>query len=681
MSSLRIGRLLLGPPMQWHEQLGDPVTTLGGAVVPNQRTAPQFQVGVATWAADGDTDTPTARLTLRRQLRSMLNNSPLKLAGLYLLYSDDPENSGWYVPDQSMLTDFSDPTGLATGLWQLASSNWYVAGKQRTHREARQIWMKNLTGGQYPRDVLGWVRSTDFATLQVSYGTLTVSVLPDATAAALTISGQVVPLTSLTAGLAGATLATGLADLDVVSFESSPSPTFADVIVYDRRGQITAPSSTAPDTDWEEVYGPDYPWNWQTSGQPNDCPLIANGFVRVRYDGTSAAGFRIDALVSGGWVEQGKMIVDRIGDSTNVCTAWMSAQVVEWTPDRAVIMAVVYAAGDSYSRERVYITVQRGWAAARFEVYPAPKAAGTIADAALVWCPVVGDDNVSVIKDDTNTGLGIPSSSQNTAASPCVIAATAGTGSALLPGGTLGASSFAGSENFVAMLRCTTGYTTVGPFQTTMTTVQAANSYASVANGTGAYGSATNEMVIASQNGAGYVQATVAFTPTQSSQVMEAEAIRNTGSSTTSQVTDSTASGGECVKDTQSWPPSKQTLSSTTFLLQGRYRCFARVKVDASTTGTLYWNLGSAAGSGHPVSTTSTSWIWVDLGELQPSGAGGAFSILAGHSAGTGSVYVDRVELYLIDDTTRTGAQHNASRDLAGAALWDSRTIAALVAR
>lgn len=264
MSSLQIGRLTLGPPAQWFEQLGDPVTSLGGQSVPGSRTAPQFQTTIATWAADGHTDTVAARLTLRRQLRSMLNNSPLKFERhLFVIYSDDLEQDGWYVPDQTQVQDYSGSSGLATGLWQLSGANWYLAGHTRTHREARRVWMKDLRTGLYPRDTLGQVLSTDFSALPI----LQLSVLPNgAVQAQDTVSGQALITVALPTGRDGgiAQQIAGLADLTVASYERPESTrNLSDVIAYDRRGQITAPSG-GPDTSWEEAYGPDYPWSWVT---------------------------------------------------------------------------------------------------------------------------------------------------------------------------------------------------------------------------------------------------------------------------------------------------------------------------------------------------------------------------------------------------------------------------------
>ena len=127
-----------------------------------------------------------------------------------------------------------------------------------------------------------------------------------------------------------------------------------------------------------------------------DVPVLDNQLVRVRYDpgtgytgGTGTPGFRVDVWNGSAYVEQGKLTVQRIGDVTGACNTWVSASMVEYTPDRAVIRAVLANSADVYSRELVFITVQRGELGITFECSPALKAAGTLADAILQWTPAL----------------------------------------------------------------------------------------------------------------------------------------------------------------------------------------------------------------------------------------------------------------------------------------------------
>jgi hypothetical protein len=669
VSSLTIGRLLLATPVTWQEQVGSPVSQQGGTVVPNTRTPLQYQLQISTTAADGQTDTQAARLTIRRQLRSLLNNDPLKYqyAYLYIQYSDDPEQNGWFVPDQASLQDIAQSVGLATGWWNL-QTNWFLTGHRRTHREARQVWMKDLRTGLYQRDFRGWIFSTDFSALPA----LQVTVLPAGVSSAIqAVSGQVIAGAPMPAGRDGGAcqVVQGLSDLAVISYERpEASLNLSDVIAYDRMGQITAPS-TGPDTSWVELYGPDWPYNWQTSGQPADTPVLDNGLVRLRFgvsDGQQGEpGFWIDLWNGSAYSTQGKMYIRRVGDVSGYCNTFVSSQLIEWTPDRAVIEVVLSNSADAYSRECVYVTVQRGEIGAAFECYPALKSTGAQADCQFIWQAFAAteDANDTAVKVDSQT---LPSPTGAAA-----IQATAGSGSASFAGGVIGNANFTTSENWVVLLRYPTTFNVIAPYQATFSLLQGANAQAATGSG--------NYIEIVSQNGAGYLQTQVMFSATASDQVNEAETIRNTGSGTTSQVSDATASGGLAVKDTQT-TEANATVSKNTNLLQAKYRMIARVKVDSGATGSFRFVLNGVNGS--VVTSTSTSWTWIDLGEIASTVAGPNYHVNAWRSAGaSGGVYIDRVELVLVEDRTRGTAIFSGARDQAQAALEDSRALGAIVVR
>lgn len=740
MSSLQIGRLVLGPAAQWYEPIGDPVANLGGAVVPAQRTAPQVQATVVTWAADGQTDTVAARLVLRRQLRALLNNTPLKLQGfLYVQYSDDPEQNGWYAPDQGTLQDLSGTSGLATGLWQISQQNWSLIGHRRTHREGRQIWMKDLRTGLYQRDFLGWIYSTDFSGLPL----LELTVLPSgATSIQSSFSVTTVTTSVLPTGRDGGAclIAQGIGDLSVLSYERpEASLNLSDVIVYDRRGNLgpfgttsstysqtvvattgvlsywrlnetsgtsaadsvgtntgtytagftlnqsalinadatahsvslngstgyvtmgepsslnltgafsvecwfktpsigtqqnlfgnwdggagsgyglwlnsgvvglringTTPvasgalssntvyhavgtydgtnarlyvngslvagptAASAPTTNtnpflvgqehsgvfydgqieevavynqamsaanvtnhytvgtngptssgydsaaglisptsaygWEEVYGPDYPWSWTSGIIAADTPTIENGLVRIRYDASAGdPGFRVDVWTGSAYVEQGKLTVFRVGDVSGYCNTWLSASLVEWTPERAVICVVLANSADSYSRERVYATVQRGELGVTFECYPSVKSGQVQADARLVWTTDGPDSNDFLMFE--------PSVAQPPAVQTDDIWATTNSS------WTSAAGTFSSTTaNFLSVLRCQGGASTVGPYQVNLSVVQQATTFAGVSDSSG-YGSAENAVQVSGAGGMGYLQLRVEFVATQADQV------------------------------------------------------------------------------------------------------------------------------------------------------------------
>lgn len=513
MSSLQIGRLLIGPPLQWYEQVGDPATTLGGGVVPNTRTAPAFALSIGTPAADGQADTVAARLAIRRQLRSMLNNSPMKYEGwIYIVYSDDPEQDGWYVPDQMQFQDLSSPMGLATGWWNL-NGNFYLVGHQRTHREARQVWMKDLRTGLFEKDTLGWLVTADFAALPIQQ----LSVLPHgATNAINTTNQQVVGGGALPAGhdTGSCQVITGQSDLTVISYERPESSIgLSDVVVYDRRGQITAPGA-GPDTNWEEVYGPDWQWNWTQQATPTpDTPVIDNQLVRVRYDGTNTPGFRIDMWTGTAYVEQGKIIFERIGDSINLDNVWVTAGLQEYTPERAIMWVHLSNATDIFSGERIYVTVTRGQLGCDIECYPGLKSAGGQADVQFEYSMNGPDSNDSIMFEPSVTIP--PTTGTDTIWGSAISnnwASASGTFSNALPAA-------ATTENYVSVLRCPSSPLTVGPWQVNFLVGQQHTAFrgSSTANGYG--GTAQRVVQIFGQGGMGYLATEIAFTPTVANQV------------------------------------------------------------------------------------------------------------------------------------------------------------------
>src|ERR1035437_849775 len=97
-------RLQLQDPETWHEQLGDEITNSGGAPVPAIRTALRHEAAIFTLGPEAN-DTIAERLRIRRQLRSLMNNTPFKLSGLFVHWSVDPEQDGWYMPDKGQLED------------------------------------------------------------------------------------------------------------------------------------------------------------------------------------------------------------------------------------------------------------------------------------------------------------------------------------------------------------------------------------------------------------------------------------------------------------------------------------------------------------------------------------------------------------------------------------------------
>lgn len=366
--TLTLGRLGFDGPDSLSETVGEAVGRVGGVPVPAGRSGLSSSIALTSWA-----DTSAEREAIRRQLRSFLNNLPMRLRGVYLAWDDDPEHNGWFVPGQT--TFDLEGVSLDAAVWKFGSIDLSLAGRPRTHRPAVLTYLRDRRLATTARDVLSRVYSTNFSGMTPLALTWLPSTITDPILQGFTSLG----VSSARAGYGSSQILAVVAgtDLSVVSFEQAEAVrNLGDVVIYDRRGTTTNPS-TGPDDDWEEVYGPDYPL------VAGDVPVLDNSLCRVTYDAANTDGFRIERWTGSAWTEKGKVLIERVGTSTALCDTLVSAHVVEWAPDRAVVRAVMKVAADSFSREEVYITLQRGWNGPRFEVYPAPKTGGVAAGAGV----------------------------------------------------------------------------------------------------------------------------------------------------------------------------------------------------------------------------------------------------------------------------------------------------------
>ena len=469
--SLVIGRLSLDDPDAFPETVGEAIGKVGGAPVPGSRSGISTTVSLTSFpAATGDVAADRQRV--RRQVRSMLNNLPMRLQGIYVLWDQDTEQSGWYVPG-TVNIDVADIGGLFSAFWKITGVDLALVGRQRTHRRGVVTYLRDRRTSTTPRDILSRIYSTNFSgitpvALTWLPSTVTDPVVQSFTSLSLTTARVGYGSSSLQAVIGGT-------DLAVLSFEQAETArNLGDVVIYDRQGTSTAPS-TGPDAAWEEVYGPDHPLTTA------DVPLLDNSLCRVRYSATNTDGFVIDRWSGSAWVEQGKVLIERVGTATAYCDTLVSANVIEWTPDRAVIHAVMRVAADAFSREDVYITLQRGWLGPRFEVYPAPKTGGAAAGA-----------GVHLFRFDAPAGT---ETAQKFDASLQTV-----TGVANFTPGAVGAATFSG-QNYIVMWRTTVNALFMAALQSGASgRVEASSS---------AYGSARNGISIRSAATAAYVSAQI----------------------------------------------------------------------------------------------------------------------------------------------------------------------------
>lgn len=482
--SLFIGRLGLDDPESFPESVGEAVGRVGGMAVPGGRAGLSVSAGLTSFSAAAN-DSKGDRQRVRRQLRAILNNLPMRLQGMYLAWSEDPEQNGWYVPGKASI-DVAGESALMTAFWKVSGLDLSLIGRQRTHRRGVVVFLRDRRVSTTPRDILARVYSTDFASLTP----VALTWLPSTISDPILESFSSLTLTSARTGAGASSMQAivGATDLAVASFEQSEaSRNVGDVVIYDRRGVIAAPTS-GPDPAWEEVYGPDQPLT------ASDVPLLDNSLCRVRYDATNTDGFIIDRWNGSAWSEQGQVLIERQGASTAYCDTLVWANVVEWTPDRAVIRVVMKVAADSFSREEVYITLQRGWLGPRFEVYPAPKSGGAAAGAGVAlfrFDAPAGTETAQKFDASLQTTTGVPNFTP----------------------GAVGASTFTG-RNYIVMWR-------TGVNALYLVALQAGAS-GRVEASSSAYGAARNGISVRGPSSAAYVSAHVGMnTATTSSPAID----------------------------------------------------------------------------------------------------------------------------------------------------------------
>jgi len=647
--SLTIGRLTLDDPDGWSEPVGEAFQMVGGVPTPGERQGLRVSPKLTVWGP-GVGGTAAAqkldRERVRRQLRSLLQNLPCRMQGLYVLWTEDPDQNGWYVPGAATF-DAAEISALYVSNWDVGALELALTGRARTHRRAVRAYLKDRRLATTPRDFRQSLFSIDFDHLTALALTALPSTVSDVLAHGVTVPPTI---TVAEAGFLSASLrrAVGLPDFAVVSFEQAEvSRNLGDVVIYDRRGTTTL-LSTGPQTVWEEVYGSDYPL---TGG---DVPVVENGLVRVSYDAANTDGLRVDRWTGSAWAEQGKITLQRHdGAAWNDLDTLTSAKVEEWTAERAVLRMVMSRAADASSREVVYVTLQRGWTGPRVEVYPARTTAGAIAGAGISWnVPTVATDDSAYCIDAASVGVIVP---------------TAGSGAVTFTAAALGAASFGQGQNWAALAR------EGGTFDAYLAVLQE-GAEKRVGNSSGPYGAARNLTQVRHQT-AGYMSAHLALVPHDTHQELD-NGDFTAGTGTTLSAADGTAIDGTAASTTRTTDANPHvTLAAWLTTRQGRYRVFARVRTTASTLN-IYAK--TTAGTGATKTTTSTTYVWLDLGEIVADGSTLEIHMWATAAATT---FFDRLEAVRVEARDTDDLAYNGAADFGQSVLYDSRQVAEVVAR
>lgn len=442
-------------------------------------------------------------------------------------------------------------------------------------------------------------------------------------------------------------------DIDSV-FAKRPEFFQADALHYSYLGATVTAQECARALSPEEVFGPDQPIS------QDDVPSLENGRVRVRLDTTGGVlppgtgpvtmGVAVDTNSAGTWVEAGMFMFQR---GFLQVARLISSQVVEVTPERAVLKAVMATDPlDPASREEIYLTLGRGWSGPRVEWY-CPNTASGLPTPTISFVHSQANVTDSVMKIDSGGGA------------TCVSTAPGGS-----PWGSNSLGAMTG-EPGLAVYRL--GFNVA---QARLAVHQLAATAATAADAT-AYGASLSALAVSVVGN--YLGVYLGFHGLLTDQFLDAESM-TLGAGTTNTVV-AGSNGGNAARGTRTSDANAHTTRANwPGGRMGRYRVFARVKTSASTLNVYAKSTGAGGTTGPTATTTSTSYVMLDLGEIQVGNSTATLEIHAWASAAA-TFDVDLVQAFKLEDRTMTIPSYDGARDLAAWGLYDSRAVPALVAR
>lgn len=408
---------------------------------------------------------------------------------------------------------------------------------------------------------------------------------------------------------------------------------------------------------WEEVFGST---QRLTAG---DVPVLENGLCRLRWGTVGGVpGFYFDvwSSTSSTYVERGRFIFwqDWPASTRATFNELLRANVVSWTPERVVLCVHLNRAGAG--RARLYVTLQRGWLGPRFELYGS-RYDGNVPGNVVQFAPAgAANDRTAVARLESAAALGALKVEPEQTFANATVGDFAAASAAGQPGGLIVAPAVAGAPPIL------------------LSVLQAAP-VALLRNDTTPYGDARNGVSIDGRAaGAAARYLSVKVDALLGGQHVDSTAIRSSGGTIT-QVADAAASSGQATQDAQA-APTAFTLRIAG-LGRGVYGTWVRARVvDAGATGSFR---AVAAATGATVTTTSTAYVWLYLGEstIDLVGGGNEIRVFGWRSAGTGVVRFDRVACVPLERRDPLAPGYDGARDLAAQALVDSRQDLALVSR
>lgn len=470
-------------------------------------------------------------------------------------------------------------------------------------------------------------------------------------------------------GVAGATAETVDFAIDEVFIGNGPLAELPDYFDGEAGGYWLGTIFASPsvrdfdaqdDLGWDELYGPD------AELVEGDVPVLSNGHVRVRFN-ASPLGLRLDSWgPAGGWIEQGAItIYGWDGTTATLQDTLQSARVVEWTPERGVVLMVTR--GASGHRCETYISLARGDYGPRLDVYTTHSnvAASRIAytDAldrhAAIWSSA---DTAGAVAAPTRMRSSAEGSAGNFTNGDSMGSITTAPWLAFQPDAHV-------IVNAATLIRqgSRTAIITPGRASDVVRPVQNSDAYGASRRGVSLSGSAP-------WTGAGIYLVPGGYN-------IEAELYKATGAAI-SVVTDANAAGGSAVETTATSATNAVVVNSPDWEGGdgGLFGVWVRARLTVNgDTGQLNARGGTDTAVTSNVAVSSTSWTWYFVGTVQ-RGNGTQLEVRAWRSAGTGAVRVDRVLAIPMErrDVSRT---HLGGSDLAQAALYDVRQRPQLIER
>lgn len=229
---LRLGRFyMVTLEDEVAEAVGDALNADESGVAVARRRPRQFTFTFPIRGASADANPYASGDRMRRQIRAMMENTTLRLQGLYMSFAQDHEIDGWIVAGSGLLK--YDNYGLTFASYAIELDSSYRVGGLRTHLPARRIELYDRRISSTPRDFKGIIFGTDFSGITP----LALSSLPVGASNPIGYLG--VPVVAYArAGFDGTGyVLQGMQHGQVIGFEQEATrQNLGDVVLYDRRG-------------------------------------------------------------------------------------------------------------------------------------------------------------------------------------------------------------------------------------------------------------------------------------------------------------------------------------------------------------------------------------------------------------------------------------------------------------